>query len=98
MEKLNLPDGFNFCPLVGSVVELKEMVKEHMFTDWDLLWDLGRVDQRATNQGPQTSPSSRVMPPLGSKCDTSFTEATTQSVSLAVTNAESVRLPPHQLE
>ena len=33
-EKLNLPDGSNFCPLVGSVIELQEMVKEHVFTDW----------------------------------------------------------------
>ena len=29
-EKLNLPDGSNFHPLAGSVMELKEMVKEHV--------------------------------------------------------------------
>ena len=35
-EKLNLPDGSNFRLLAGSVVELKEMVKEHVvFTNWD---------------------------------------------------------------
>ena len=76
------------------------MVKEHIvFTNWDLLWDLGRVDPRATNQGPQTSSSSRVMPPLGKKpseTDTGFTEATTQTVSLAMTDTETVRhtIPP----
>ena len=94
-EKLNLPDGSDFCPLVGSVIELKEMVKEHIvLTNWDLLQDLGRVDPRAMNQGPQTSSSSRVMPPLGAepgKPNTGFTEATTQTVSPAATDTEPVR-------
>ena len=46
-EKLNPLEGPNFHPLVGSVVELMEMVKEHVvFTNWDLLQDLGRVDLR----------------------------------------------------
>ena len=62
------------------------MVKEHIvFTNWNLLQDLGRVDPRAMNQGPQTSLSSRVMLPLGdepSKPDTS---------SLAATDTEPVR-------
>ena len=91
-EILNLPDSSNFCPLVGSVAELKETVKEHIvFTSWDLLWDLGRVDPRATNQGPQIGPSSQVMLPLGGKPNTSFTEATTQTISPAVTDTEPVR-------
>ena len=29
-ERLNLPDGSNFHPLARSVVELKEIVKEHV--------------------------------------------------------------------
>ena len=37
------------APLVASVVELREMVKEHVFTNWDLLQDLGKVDPRAMN-------------------------------------------------
>ena len=60
----------------------------------DLLQDLGMVDQRATNQGPQTNPSSRIMLPLGdkpSKPNTSFIEASTQTFSPAVTDAEPVR-------
>ena len=94
-EHLNLPEGPDFHPLVGSVIELREMVKEHVvFTNWDLLWDLGRAGLRATNQWPQTSSSSGVMLPLGdepSKPDTSFTEATTQTVSPATTDAEPIR-------
>ena len=95
VEKLNLPEGPDFHPLVGSVIELRETVKGHIvFTNWDLLWDLGRVDPRAMNQWPQTSSSSGVVLPLGSepsKPDTGFTEATTQTVSLAVTDAEPIR-------
>ena len=95
VEKLNLPEGPNFCPLAGSVIELREMVREHVvFTNWDLLQDLGRVDPRAVNQWPQTSSSSGVTPPLGnepSEPDTSFTEATTQTISPAMTDAEPIR-------
>ena len=103
-EKFNLPGGPIFCPLVGSVVELRNMVREHIaFTNWDLLWDLGRVDLRAANQWPQTSSSSGVMPPLGdepSEPDTSFMEATTQTISPAVANAEPIRhtTPPVGME
>ena len=95
MDKLNLPEGHDFCPLAGSVVELREVVKEHVvFTNWDLLQDLGRVDLRAMNQWPQTSSSSGVMLPLGdgpTKPDTGFTKATTQTISPAVTDAEPIR-------
>ena len=94
-EKLNLPDGSNFCPLVGSVIELRERVKEHVvFTNWDLLQDLGKVDPRATDQWPLTSSSRRVMLPLGdepSSTDTGFIEATTQTISLAATDTEPIR-------
>ena len=104
VEKRNLAEGPNFCPLVGSVVELREMVKEHIvFTNWALLRDLGRVDPRAMNQWPQTSSSSGVMLPLGnepSKPDTSFREATTQTIPPAMTNAEPIRhtTPPVGME
>ena len=95
VEKLNLPDGSEFCPLAGSVVELREMVKEHVaITNWDLLWDLEKVDLRAMGQWPQTNLSRRVILPLGdepSKTDTSFTEATTQTISLAETDTEPLR-------
>ena len=83
VQKLNLPESPDFCPLAGSVIELRETVREHIvFTNWDLLQDLGRVNLGAMNQWPQPSSSSRVKPPLGnepSELDTSFTEATTQT-------------------
>ena len=95
MEELNPPDSSNFCPLAGSVVELREMVKEHVvFTNWDLLQDLGKVDPRATNQWLQTSLSRRVMLPSGDKpreTDAGFTEAATQTVFLAATNTGPTR-------
>ena len=94
-EKLNPPESPDFCPLAGSVIELREAVREHVvFTNWDLLWDLGRVNLGATNQWPQPSSSSRVVPPLGnepSELDTSFTEATTQIVSPAANDVELIR-------
>ena len=44
-EILNLPFDADFCPLVRSVLELKEMVKEHIvFSKKDVIWGLGRID------------------------------------------------------
>ena len=103
-EKCNLPESPDFYPLVGSVIELREAVREHVvFTNWDLLQDLGRVNLGAMNLWPQTSSSSRVVLPLGNKpseLDTAFTEATTQTVSLATTNVEPTRCitPPVGME
>ena len=101
-EKLNLPEGSEFCPLAGSVTELREMVKEYVvFTNWDLLWDLGRVDPRAMNQWPHTSSSCGIMLPLGnepSEPDTSFIEATTQTVSQPWPMPNQLGLPSHWLE
>ena len=77
-----------------SVIELREMVKEHIiFTNWDIFWGLGRVNLGSMSQWPQPSLSSfsRIVPPLGDKPsehDTSFTEATTQTASLAMSDAE----------
>ena len=45
-EKLNLPEIPDFCLLARSVVKLRERVKEHiLFTKWDVIWGLGRVNQ-----------------------------------------------------
>ena len=90
VEKLNLLESPGFCPLVGSIMELREVVREHIVsTNWELLRDLGRVNLAATYQWPQPSSSRRVVPP--SELDNGFTEATTQSVSLAISNAEPIR-------
>ena len=76
-------------------MELREAVREPVvFTNWDLLQDLGGVNPGATNQWPQPSSSSRSVPPLGdepSELDTSFTEATTQTISPAANNVEPIR-------
>ena len=91
-------------PLAGSIVKLREAVIEHIvFTNWDLLWDLGRVNLGATNQWPQPGSSRRVVLPLGnepSELDTSFTEATTQTISLAANNVEPIRciIPQDRME
>ena len=44
-EILNLPVDLDFCPLARSVLELKEMVKEHVvFPKKDITQGLGRTD------------------------------------------------------
>ena len=67
VERLNLPEDPDFCPLARSVIELRERVKEHViFTKWDIIQGLGRVNPGATSQWPQTTPTGfgRVDPPL----------------------------------
>ena len=66
-ERLNLPEDPDFCPLVRSVIQLREWVKEHViFTKWDIIQGLVRFNPVATSQWPQTSPTGfgRVDPPL----------------------------------
>ena len=80
-EKHNLLESPDFCPLAGGVLELREVVIEHIkFTNWDILPGLGAVHPGATNQWPQTSLFRQVLLPLGdepSELDAGFTEATT---------------------
>ena len=91
-EKLNPPENPDFHPLARSVTELRERVKEHvMFTKWDIIWGLGRVNLGATSQWPQTSWTSyrRMDPPLSPRPtpvgkqpveqNKSFMEATTHT-------------------
>ena len=53
VEKLNLPESPDLCPLAGSVVELRETVQEHVtFTNWDVLWRLGEVHMGAMSWWP----------------------------------------------
>ena len=66
VEKLNLPENPDFHPLVKSVIELRERVKEHIvFTDWDVFQDLEGVNLEAMGHWPQSSLSGlgRVEPP-----------------------------------
>ena len=70
VEKLNPPDSPDFCPLVRSVIELRERVREHIvFTKWDVVQGLVRVNLGAMSQWLQTNSSSfgRMEPPLGNQ-------------------------------
>ena len=96
--KLNPPESPYFCPLVRSVIELRERVKEHVvFTKWDVIQGLGRVNLGTTSQWPQTNSTSfgRMEPLLGDQPveqDTSFMEATTHTASPAMSDVELTRL------
>ena len=108
VEKPNPPDSPDFHPWVRSVIELKERVKEHvMFTKWDIIQGLGRVNPGATSQWPQTISTSfeRMDPPWSPgptpvgdqpvEQDTSFVEATTQTASPAMSGVELTgHIPP----
>ena len=78
-------------------------MREHVvFTNWDVVQGLGRVNPGAMRQWPQTGSSSfsRMEPPLGDQPDeqdTSFVEATTQTTSLAMSDVELIT-PPDRME
>ena len=101
-----MPENPNFCPLARSVIELRERVKEHvMFTKWDIIWGLGRVNPGATSQWPQTSSTrfGRMEPPLGDQPveqNTSFMEVSAQTTSPATSSVELTRpiTPPDRME
>ena len=82
VERLNPPEDPNLCPLARSVIELRERVKEHViFTKWDIIWGLGRVNPGATSQWLQTNPTGfrRVDPPC--EQNSIFMDATPQTTS-----------------
>ena len=55
-EKCNLLESLDFCPLVGGVVELREVVSEYVtFTNGDILQGLETIYPGATNQWPKTT-------------------------------------------
>ena len=95
-----------FSPLARSIIDLRERVEEHIvFTDWDIFWDLERVDPEAMSQLPQTSSSGlgRMEPPLDNqtgKQNICFMEAATQTTSLVTTDVELTRCitPPDRME
>ena len=112
-EKLNPLEDPDFCPLTGSVIEMRERMKEHVvFTKWDIIQGLGRVNPGATSQWPQTGPTSfrRMDPPLSPRStpvddwpveqNTSFMEATTQTTCPTMSGVELTRpiTPPDRTE
>ena len=94
VEKLNLPENPEFHPLARSVIELRERVKEHdVFTKWDVIWGLGRLNLGATGQWPQTNSTGfrGIESLLGNQPveqDASFMDATTQTTSPTMFNVE----------
>ena len=57
-ERLNPPADPDFCPLLRSVLVLKERVKEHViFPRQDVIQGLGRIDPGTMSQWPQPTPS-----------------------------------------
>ena len=89
-EKLNLPESPDFHLLVGSIVELREKVWEHVtFTNWDILQGIGAVHLGATSQWPQATVFSQVLLTLVDKLD--FTEATTHTAPPAVADVDMAR-------
>ena len=57
-DRLNLPVDPDFCPLVRSVLELRERVKEHtVFSKQDVSQGLGRIDPGTTSWWPQPTPT-----------------------------------------
>ena len=62
VEKLSLPRSLHFCPLAGSVVELKEMVREHVtFNHWDAVQGLGAVHLGSRSRWPQATLFSQML-------------------------------------
>ena len=81
------------------------MEEQVMFTDQDIFHDLDRVDPEVMSQWPQASSfglhrREHLLEDQPGKQDIHFTEATTQTASLAMTNVELARCitPPDGME
>ena len=78
VEKFNLPRSANLCPLVGSIVELREAMQEHVtFSHRDVVQGLGVIHLESTSQWPQTTLFNCILrPPMEGQ---NFAEATTST-------------------
>ena len=80
VEKLNSPRSLDLCPLVGSIVELRETVQEHVtFNHWDVVQGLGVIHLGSTSRWPQTTLFSHMLSPPVEEED--FAEVTTHTTS-----------------
>ena len=77
-EKFNPPRSADLCPLVGSVVELREAVQEHItFSHWDVVQGLGAIHLGSTSQWHHTTLLNSILrPPVEGQ---NFAEATTST-------------------
>ena len=78
VEKFNLPRSADLCPLVGSIVELREAMQEHVtFIHWDVVQGLGAIHLGSTSQWHQTTLLNSILrPPVEGQ---NFAEATTST-------------------
>ena len=83
VEKLNPPRSPDLCPLVGSVVELREAIQEHVtFNHWDVVQGLGAIHLGSMSQWPQTTLFSHVLRlPVEGQDFTEVTTSTTLSTA-----------------
>ena len=83
-EKFNPPISTDLCPLVGSIVELREAMQEHVtFSHWDVVQNLGAIHLGSMSQWHQTTLFNCVLRP--SVEGQNFAEATT---SITLSTAE----------
>ena len=77
-EKPNPLRSLDFCPLAGSVVELREMVREHVTLNHrDVVQGLGAIHLGSTGQWPQATLFSCILSPPVEGLD--FMETTTHT-------------------
>ena len=94
-EKFNPPRSPDLHPLVGSIVELREAVQEHVtFSHWDVVQGLGVIHLGSISQWPQTTLFNHVLrPPVEGQ---NFAEATTSTTPSTAEEdmTECIPLPP----
>ena len=95
VEKLNPPRSPDLCHLVGSIVELREAMQEHVtFNHWDIVQGLGAIHLGSTSRWPQTTLFSCILRLPAEGQD--FIEATTPT-TLSTAEEDTTRctmLPP----
>ena len=83
VEKSNLPRSPDLWPLVGSIVELREAMWEHVtFNHWDVVQGLEGIHLGSMSLGPQTTLFSCVLrPPVEGQDFVKTTTPTTSSTT-----------------
>ena len=95
VEKFNLPRGTDLCSLVGSIVELREAMQEHVtFSHRDVVQGLGAIHLGSMSQWPQTTLFNCILkPPVEGQ---NFVEATTSTTPSTAEEdmTKCITLPP----
>ena len=98
VEKCSPPKSLDLHPLVGSVVQLRETVGEHVtFNHQDVVWGLGETHLASTSHGPHTTIFSCMLSLLGEEQE--FRKATTHATSpVAEEDMAECTAPPTRTE